>query len=77
MLYEALKEILEETVLEYIGHNKVFPVYGTEFPCITYTITPISYGTVKTDQVEVKIIHVDYEIAEEIKKLSAINLIQN
>lgn len=68
MLYEAIKEILEEVVTPFICPGKVFPIFGTEFPCITYTITPASGGVVKEDQVEIKIIHPDYEIAEEIKK---------
>lgn len=68
MLYEAIKEILEEVVTPFIGPDKVFPIFGTEFPCITYTITPVSGGVVKEDQVEVKIIHENYDTAEEIKK---------
>lgn len=63
MLEVAIKSILSDIV-----NIPVRPIFGTEFPCITYTDTPVSGGVVKQDQVELKIIDEDYDEALEIKE---------
>lgn len=67
MLEYAIKNIIEELVKDY-GINKVEPIFTTQIPGICYTDTPISEGAVKQDQVEIKIIHQDYDEALSIRK---------
>lgn len=50
MLEKAIAKILNDVV----SPVKVFPVFGTSVPCVTYTVTPLEGGEVKTSQVEVK-----------------------
>lgn len=68
MLEYALVKVLNEVATPLIGADKIYPVFGTEVPCITYTNTPISGTVIKQDQVELKIIHSDYDEALAIRK---------
>lgn len=64
MLEIAIKNILKE-----ITGLKVTPLFGTgKPPFITYTVKPQSGGTVKTSQVEVKIIDSDFDNILDIRK---------
>lgn len=67
MLEYAIKNILEDLVKGY-GITTVEPIFTTQIPGVTYTDTPISEGAVKQDQVEVKVIHPDYDEALKIRK---------
>lgn len=67
MLEYAIKNILEELVKDY-GITTAGPIFTTQIPGVTYTDTPISEGAVKQDQVEIKIIHQDYDEALKIRK---------
>lgn len=75
MLEYAIKAILKEVV----GQIPVTPVFGTDIPCITYTDTPQGGTVVKQDQVEIKIIHPDYDEALELREsiLKKMNIEQN
>ena len=64
MLEFAIKEIVEE-----ITGLKVKPNFITEIPGIAYTITPIKGGVVKQSQVELKIIHSDYDEALNLREI--------
>lgn len=55
-------------ILSNITDIPVRPVFGTEIPCITYSVTPVNGGIVKQDQVELKIIHQDFEEALNIRQ---------
>ena len=68
MLEYALVKILNGIATPLIGGSKVYPVFGTEIPCITYTSTPVSGTVIKQEQVEIKIIHDDYDEALLIRK---------
>lgn len=57
MLEYAIKNILSSAT-----NLKVTPIFGTgKPPFVTYTVTPIDGGVVKTSQVEVKIIDSNYD----------------
>lgn len=62
MLEYAIKNILDE-----ITELKASPIFTTSIPGITYTITPVNGGVVKQDQVEIKVIHQDFDEALKIK----------
>lgn len=65
----AMKKILEQVVSPIVGRKKVYPVFGTgKPPFITYTITPVSGGTIKESQVEVKTIDGNIDKAIEIRE---------
>ena len=63
MLELAIKEVLNE-----ITNLPVSPVFSIEIPSIVYNITQITGGIVKQDQVELKIIHQDFEEALNIRQ---------
>lgn len=79
MLEVAIKSILEEIVTPIIGDNKVYPIFGTEIPCIVYTDIPAGGTVIKEDQVEIKVIHKDYDEALMVRKaiLDKLNMEQN
>lgn len=65
MLEKAIKTIVENSVKPI----KVFPLFGTiNPPFVTYTVTPIEGGTVKTSQVEIKAIASSMEEATNIRE---------
>lgn len=69
MIEEAIKSILDEIVTPIIGVDKVYPVFGTgDTPLVTYNVTPISGGTVKESQVEIKAIDEDFDNALILRK---------
>ena len=65
MLECAIKERLDSIV----GPIHVSPLFVTSIPGIVYTVTPISGGLVKSSQVEVKVIHGDYDEALAIREI--------
>lgn len=57
----AIKRLLEEIISPLIGEGKVYPIFGLQVPCVTYTIKPITGGVIKESQLEVKIIDKDID----------------
>lgn len=68
MLEYAITSLLNEICTPIIGADKVYPLFTTEIPGITYTDTPISTGIMREDQVEIKIIHNDIDEAFKLKE---------
>ena len=64
MLELAIKEVLNE-----ITNLPVSPVFSIEIPSIVYNITQITGGVVKQSQVEIKIIHSDYDEALNLREI--------
>ena len=58
MLELAIKKVLND-----ITNLPVSPIFTIEIPAIVYNVTPITGGVVKQSQVEIKIIHSDYDEA--------------
>lgn len=63
MLEYALRSVLKE-----VTTLPIMPLFITKVPGITYTDTPISTGIIREDQVEIKIIHDDYDEALKLKE---------
>lgn len=61
----SIKNYIEESIPELSG--KLHPVFTTELDdiSVTYVFTPLSGGHVKQSQVELKIIHADYDVCKE------------
>lgn len=61
----SIKNYIEKSIPELSG--KLHPVFTTELDdiSVTYVFTPLSGGHVKQSQVELKIIHADYDVCKE------------
>lgn len=61
----SVKNYIEEKIPELSG--RLYPVFTTDLDnvSVVYTFTPISGGHVKQSQIEVKIIHGDYDVCKE------------
>lgn len=65
--------MLEKAIVKVVGDLitpiKIFPLFGTiKPPFVTYAVTPIEGGTVKTSQVELKVIANSIEEATQIRE---------
>lgn len=74
MLEIVIKKKLEEIVSPLIGDKKIKPLFVTFVPGVTYDIKLITEGPVKQSQVEIKIIHEDFDKALEIRQKIIENL---
>ena len=61
----SIKNYIEEKIPEL--SEKLYPVFTTDLDnvSVVYTFTPISGGHVKQSQLELKIIHGDYDVCKE------------
>lgn len=61
----SIKNYIEEKIQEL--SERLYPVFTTDLDNISvvYTFTPISGGHIKQSQLELKVIHADYDICKE------------
>lgn len=67
---------MEVDIIKYIAEkipelkNRIFPIYTTDLTKISlvYNFTPLSGGHLKESQMEIKIIHKDYNCCKEVEK---------
>lgn len=61
----SIKNYIEEMVPELAG--KLYPVFTTDLDnvSVVYTFTPLTGGHVKQSQIELKIIHAEYDVCKE------------
>ena len=64
----SIKNYIEEEIPGLSG--RLYPVFTTDLDnvSVVYTFTPISGGHVKQSQIELKIIHADYDVCKEYEK---------
>lgn len=74
MLEIVIKKKLEEIVTPLIGAKKVKPLFITFIPGVVYDVKPITEGPIKQSQVEIKIIHEDFDKGLEIRQKIIENL---
>lgn len=74
MLEIIIKKKLEEIVSYIIGTKKVKPLFVTSVPGVVYDVRPITEGSIKQSQVEIKIIHEDFDKGLEIRQKIIENL---
>lgn len=60
----SIKNYIEEKIPDLAG--RLYPVFTTDLDnvSVVYTFTPISGGHVKQSQIELKIIHMDYDVCK-------------
>lgn len=68
MLEVVIKKILEKLVEPVIGNEKVRPLFSTSIPGVVYDVKLITEGIIKQSQIEIKIIHEDFDEALKIRK---------
>lgn len=60
----SIKNYIEEKIPDLAG--RLYPIFTTDLDnvSVVYTFTPISGGHVKQSQIELKIIHTDYDVCK-------------
>lgn len=75
LLNKAFPALLDSYLISKGVTEGIEPVFSTNIPGATYTITPIDEGVINHSQVEIKVLHPDYDEGSEI--LNEINNILN